>query len=207
MTTRTLPTSIAATMRGPNRPALRLADEIALTRGRAHEICGGARRTLAAMLAEACRGPVIWIQPSWRTERLNGEALAGFADPGRFLFVSPSRPEDVLWSMEEALRSGAVPLVVADLPEPPGLTPVRRLHLAAEAATGRGRQRPLGLLLTAGEGGAQGVESRWKIEAAHGASPCWHLSRRRARDAPPKDWRLSRDKTGLRLESVGADAA
>ncbi len=182
------------------RPVLRLTGEVELALGRVHEICGAARRVLAAMLAGAGSGPVVWIQPAWQAERLNGEALAGLADPGRFLFLYPRRPADLLWAMEECLRSGAAALVVADLPEPPALTPVRRLTLAAEAAAGAaGRSRPLGLILGAGDGGAQGVESRWAMEFDHAPGEGWLLSRRRARMLPPRGWRLERDGQGFRL--------
>ena len=185
-----------------DRPALRFLDQVALPLGRVHEICGGARRTLAAMLAGATTGPVLWIQPAWGVERINGEALTRFADPGRFVFLYPRRPEDLLWVMEEALRSGAVPLAVADLPAPPGLTPVRRLHLAAEAGAAAGRCRPLGLLLTEGEGGAQGAESRWHIAAEHGRAEGWRLGRRRARAEPPQTWRLAAEGGRLRLTAA-----
>lgn len=195
------------------RPALRFAGEVVLTLARAHEICGTARRSLAAMLAgqvlAESSGPVVWIQPAWRVERLNGEALAALADPGRFLFVYPRRPEDLLWTLEEVLRSGAVALALADLPEPPGLTPVRRLHLAAEAGAEPGKRRPLGLLLTPGTGGAPGIESRWRIEPDHGGGdggPGWHLARTRSRLAPPQDWRLVRREGAFRLEDIARTA-
>jgi protein ImuA len=193
MTTRLLPRQIDETARGP---ALRLWGDVRLATGRAHEACGGARRSFAMLVAGAMTGSVLWIQPGWVPGRLNGAGMVGFADPGRFLFVYPRRPEDVLWTMEEALRSGAVPLVVADLVEAPGLTPVRRLHLAAEA----GGRRPLGLLLTPGDGGAQGIESRWRLEADHGPGPGWRLSRLRARAEPPQTWRLSAAGGRLALE-------
>ncbi|WP_443135089.1 ImuA family protein [Frigidibacter sp. ROC022] len=197
------------------RPALRFAGEVALTLARVHELCGAARRSLAAMLAgqllAETGGPVVWIQPAWRVERLNGEALAALADPGRFLFVYPRRPEDMLWTLEEVLRSGAVALALADLPGPPGLTPVRRLHLAAEAGAERARHHPLGLLLTPGAGGAPGVESRWQIEPDHRGrtegGPGWQLSRRRSRLAPPKDWRLVHRDGRFRLEEIARAAA
>jgi protein ImuA len=178
--------------RAASRPALSFLDGLALPLGRAHEACGEARRTLAAMVAAATEGPVFWISPAWAPDRLNPEAAAHLFDPGRVIFLEPRRAEDLLWCLEEILRAGVVPLAVADLPGPPGLTAVRRLHLAAEAGAEAAGRGPLGLLLTPGEGGAPGVETRWRMAAAHGPGGRrgWHLHRLRARTAPPAGWRV-----------------
>ncbi|MEO0938589.1 MAG: hypothetical protein AAFY38_10590 [Pseudomonadota bacterium] len=161
-----------------------------LTLGRVHEMCGGARRSLALWLAAQMRGPVLWIAPAWEPEALNPCGIVPFLDPARLLLVRPKRPEDLLWSMEEALRAGIVPLIVADLPGLPSLTQVRRMHLAAEG----GSAPPLGVLLTPGQtGGAPGVESRWRLDQAHqGGTSHWTLERLRARTAPVKSWTLHR---------------
>lgn len=188
-----------------DRPGQPVLDGIELALGRVHEFCGPARRTFALMTAARMTGPVFWIVPSWEKDRLNPQGMVQFADPARFVFVTPRRAEDVLWSMEECLRAGAVPLVVADLPGPPALTPVRRLHLAAETGTGAGRGSPLGLLLTPGDGGAPGVESRWCMAPAHGhASQEWSLSRTRARTAPVQDWQVIAGARGLEARRMGA---
>lgn len=174
-----------------DRPSLTALSEIALPLARAHELCGPARHMLALVLAGAAAGPVLWIAPAWAPARLHPDRVATRIAPGRLIFVTPKRAEDLLWSMEEALRSGVVPLVVAELPAPPPLTPVRRLHLAAEAGADRGHGAPLGLILTPGEGGAAGVETRWHMAPRHAPDRTeWHLERRRARTAPPRAWRL-----------------
>ncbi|APX11927.1 ImuA family protein [Tateyamaria omphalii] len=168
-----------------------LGDGLAL--GRVHEACGPARHRFALWLAAQTTGPVIWITTDWNTESLNPCGFAPIVDPARLLLVHARRPEDVLWSMEEVLRSGTVPLAIADLPGLPGLTPVRRMHLAAEnGAAGKG-DAPLGLLLTPGMGGAQGVESRWHLATDHkGAPGRWTLTRLRARTAPERAWNVTR---------------
>ncbi|HDR28137.1 ImuA family protein [Rhodovulum sp.] len=179
--------------RTPHRtpPALTALDEIALPLARAHELCGPARHMLALVLAGAASGPVIWIQPAWAPGRLYPDTLAERIAPGRLILVTPKRAEDLLWSMEEALRAGVVPLVVAELPEPPPLTPVRRLHLAAEAGAATGHGLPLGLILTPGPGGAAGVETRWHMAPRHAPGRSeWRLERRCARHAPPAAWQL-----------------
>ena len=177
---------------GPKpRPVLALAAGLSLARGRVHEICGRARTTLAALILGQGKGPVIWISPAWQPERIFPGGLAALADPGRIIFAAARRPEDVLWALEEALRSGVAPVVLADLQSLPGLTPVRRLHLAAEAgASTSGANAPLGLILTPENGGAQGVESRWHMapRLATSPHPTWHLSRLRARMEPPAAW-------------------
>jgi len=205
---RLLPRSQPATGRGllrlppgPAAPGLR--------RGRVHEGCGPSRHLWALMLAgaeAAGRGmlpPVLWIRPGWTGAGLYPPAMAGICPPGALVFVTCTREADLLWTAEEALRAGAVGLVVADLAAPPGLTAVRRLHLAAEAGAeaGAGAGRvPLGLILTPGTGGAPGVESRWHMAprpvGGGGSSGRWRLERLRERGAGPAGWDLSRDASG-----------
>lgn len=166
---------------------------------RAHEFCGPSRRTLALMLAGYLAGPVLWICPAWRKTRLNADGILAHFNPGWLLMVSPSREQDVLWSMEEALRSGAASLVVADLAELPALVPVRRLHLAAESGAGDGIA-PTGVILTAGEGGAQGIASRWHMSPRHSFGAVrWRLERRHARGTPPMAWNLIKQQSRLYL--------
>jgi protein ImuA len=181
-----------------DRPTVPLLGRFRLAGARTHEFCGPTRRRLALWLAQGMQGTILWIRPAWHPDRLHMAGVREEVDPGRLIFVEPTRPEDMLWTMEEALRAGIVPLVVADLTQPPGLTPVRRLHLAAEAGAEKGGCAPLGLLLTPGDGGAPGVETRWRLDPAHETPETqgWHLSRLRAREAPPADWRVQRAPDG-----------
>lgn len=184
--------------RRSHRPpeALTLWEEVRLPLARVHELCGRARRTLAFWLAAQTAGDVFWIAPDRRgrlemggANGLNPEGMRRWICPGRVAFLCPGERLDMLWCMEEALRSGAVPLVVLELPEPPGMTPVRRLHLAAEAGAEVGLCQPLGLLLTPGKGGSAGIETRWGLEPAHlPGQDRWRLERLRARMLPPKGW-------------------
>ena len=186
----------------PQQP---LAGELTLLRGRVHELCGPSRIVLAARIMAKTAGPVVWIRPGWVAERLNAAGLAPLADPARLILVQASRDEGLLWAAEEALRSGAAPLVIAELLSPPALTPTRRLHLAAEsgaeAARRDGATAPLGLILLPGQGGAQGVESRWHMAPAPSRALLWSeeesftLTRLRARLLPPASWAL-RTTTG-----------
>lgn len=141
-------------------PALSLLDDaLRLTLTRVHELCGTARRTLALHVAAAAGAPVLWIAPARGAAPLNPPGMSGILAPRDVLFVTPERPVDLLWAMEEALRSGAVPVVIAELNDPPAMTPVRRLHLAAEAGAEAGFHRPLGLILTPGSGGASCLDA------------------------------------------------
>jgi protein ImuA len=57
--------------------------------------------------------------------------------------------------------------------------------------TGAGHAAPLALLLTPGDGGAAGVESRWHLTPDHRHDDSrWHLARLRARTAPPQSWQV-----------------
>ena len=169
--------------RTPNRstPKVIVLEEFALQQGRVHECNGRSRVGFAMIVAAQITGHVFWIAPKWQRETLNPDGMRAFTKPQNFTFITPARPKDILWVMEETLRSGAVPLVVAQIPSPPSLTAVRRLHLAAEHS----RTAPLGLLLTASDSGAPGVEIRWLMQPNHGLkSPSRTLSRTRARTAP-----------------------
>lgn len=193
----------------PARPPLRVLEGMTLASGRLHEFCGPSRHLLAMLVAAATEGPVIWIAPDWAIDRLNPDGMAAIVGPERFIFVTPKHPIDLLWALEETLRSGAVAVAVAELPDLPGLTPVRRLHLAAQNGATAGRGTELGLILTPGEGGASGVESRWHLTPRHGPQGrrAWALSRRRARTLPPAEWSLRRKAGRFVLSAPEGSAA
>ncbi|MBV7409337.1 hypothetical protein KJP29_10120 [Maritimibacter sp. DP1N21-5] len=206
-------------MRRPHRPdpGQGFLGGLALSFGRVHELCGPARWTAALMVAQAMTGPILWVRPAWDHGRLHGGGLARFVDPGRLIFVDAPRVPDVLWTLEEALRSGAVPLVVGELPGPVGLTPMRRMQLACEAGLPPGEAeaggRGLGLLLTP-EGISPGAESRWRMAAAHRDAEeagdaegqaddlsllGWTLTRERDRKLPPQSWPVAMRAEGAVL--------
>lgn len=193
-----------STHRRSGVPPVTAIDGVSFERGRAHEICGAGRRTLAMAVAQAMVGDVLWIRPSWMPGRLNPDGFMRFVDPGRIISVTVKRPEDLLWCTEEALRAGVMPLTVADLPGPPGLTAVRRLHLAAETGAEMTGKPPLGLLLTPDRGGAPGVESRWLMSPAHEnpKEEAWVLDRVRARTEPEKRFYIKGMKAGLALRDA-----
>jgi len=112
-----------------------------------HEITGGGNRSdviafCAALLAgittdagENTSATVLWCRGS---DDLYAPGLGGFGlDLGRLLVVRVQRERDLLWVMEEGLRSGALAAVVAE-PSKVTTTALRRLQLAAEAGGSMG---------------------------------------------------------------------
>ncbi|MCV2875148.1 hypothetical protein OE810_02650 [Rhodobacteraceae bacterium XHP0102] len=207
---------ITASVARANR-FLRLFDGCDLRLGRVHEFCGPARRRLALWAAAQLTGPVLWIRPAWHPDHLHMQAVAEEIDPARLIFAAAERREDLLWVMEEALRSGACPMVIADLLDPPNLTAVRRLHLAAEASG----KLPFAALLTPHHGGASGVETRFSLTARHGClgafegdkrqnfdlpagleARLWQMQRLRARLAPPAAWEVRHRSNGLLAQPI-----
>ena len=184
--------------------SLPLFDGAQLRSGRVHEVFGMGARAFAAMVAGASGAPVIWAQPKASREKLNPLGLQEFFVPSVLVFAECERPLDVLWSMEEALRFGAAPVVISELAEPPDLTISRRLQLAAEAGGG------LGLCLVSDRPVTNAAETRWFCAPA----PC-------AEDYKPEEnpqknendstlWRLSliKNKKGtLGAWEVAWDAA
>ena len=172
-----------------------------LATGRVHEFCGISRRLLALIWAGLLCGPVIWIHSKRQKISLNTDGIQAYMNPGRLVMVSPSTTTDILWSMEEALRSGVAGLVVADLFDVPAMVPVRRLHLAAQTG-----MDTLGVILTPHHGGAPGVESRWHFSPRHQSdATCWHLERRHARGAAPMAWNMTQDVSGFNLSAGEMD--
>ena len=99
--------------------------------------------------------PALWLMEDWRADQLNPVGLARFCDPGQLLMARMSDHKAMLACAEEALRSGAVSVVVAEVGKSLSFTAGRRLQLAAEEGGATG------LLLIGEDMGNNAAESRW----------------------------------------------
>jgi protein ImuA len=117
------------------------------------------------------RRPLLWCRLS-REEReygrLYGHGLETMGLPRRrFLTVTLHKPVAVLWTVEEALKSGALALVISDAdPRHTDLTATRRLSLAAQAGKSAGL-----LVFSAAHPGATSSHTRWIVAALRSKPP------------------------------------
>jgi protein ImuA len=162
-----------------------LPDPDRLAAGRVHEATGPGRIAFALALAGRLSGPVLWVADARSREGLYAPGMAAFLDPARLVLARPAGALPVLQAMEEALRSGAVPLVVAELAEAPDLTASRRLQLAAGTGGGRGL-----CLLPEGRLRSNAAETRWRCAPVPGATRAPGPGDARQR------WEIVKDKRG-----------
>ena len=150
---------------------------------RVHEAFGPAALAFAAIAVAQARGDVFWIREGWRSGALNPVGLSDFLDPASLLVAEVRDQSEGLAVMEEALRDGASRIVVAELSQPLGLTPGRRLQLAAKAG------RSIGLCLI-GEGmGSNAAETRWRCTPVFDAAAT-------PADSTLHRWELIKNKSG-----------
>jgi protein ImuA len=94
--------------------------------------------------------------------QLYGHGLAGLGiEPDRMLMVAASSEKDLLWTLEEAVSSGAFGAVIGSLGAKErlyGFPASRRLKLRAAAS-----QTPLFLLRHRLSGGATAAHGRWRV--------------------------------------------
>ncbi|MCI5096164.1 MAG: hypothetical protein MRY77_07625 [Rhodobacteraceae bacterium] len=155
------------------------SDSFPLRPTRVHEACGPGAYGFAALSAAQTTGPLMWVRENWRTETLNPVSLAQYCDPSRLLMVQAANQTDVLAVAEEALRDGAVPLVVLELTQPLTLTTGRRLQLAAKDG------RATGLCLIPDGMGSNAAETRWRCTPVFDSS-----------DSTLMRWDLIKNKSG-----------
>jgi protein ImuA len=117
-----------------------------------------------AMAPEPSSSVILWCWTAARAHELGRLYAPGLREfglsPSSFLIAETGSETDVLWAVEEGLKSRAPVLVVGCLADV-GLTPARRLSLAAEAYG-----IPCLLLTDPCASGAAAVTTRWRIGRA-----------------------------------------
>lgn len=169
-----------------------------------HEVSGpagvadGFVLALIGQIQQQRPGSVLWLA---RQGELYAPGLAGLGcDPQRLLLACPLRDTDLLWALEEGLRSAALAAVVAETLAPIDAVAGRRLQLAAQAGRSPGfvlRLLPPGRTAIATHGSAS---TRWHLTpgpARFGADQpvgrvdaVWQAELLRVRGGRPGQWCL-----------------
>lgn len=171
-----------------------------LRRGDLHEVIAADESAAAAgfctmLLARLAgqHGTLLWARLG---AELYGPGLATLGlDPARLIVVRPRRDDDVLWVLEEGLRSRAPAAVLGETGSG-GPIALRRLQLAAETSgVAAILLRPFAAKVVPGP-----VLSRWRIGSAGRGDmlgPRWRVELQRCRSGTPGTWLVEWcDETG-----------
>jgi len=162
------------------------------TRNDAIAFCAALLAGINTDAGENTGAAVLWCRSG---DDLYAPGLSGFGlDLERLLVVRVQRERDLLWVMEEGLRSGALAAVVAE-PSKVTTTALRRLQLAAEAGGSMGF-----MLRHHGDAAVAGpIATRWRVVPALSRPLCagtallpgqprWQLELIRCRNGRSGTW-------------------
>lgn len=155
---------------------------------------------LRRMADAAEKRPLLWVRLA-REEREFGRLYGhGIETLGlsrrRFITVTLKKPVALLWVMEEALKSGALAVVMGDADAAhAGLTATRRLALAAQAGKSAGL-----LTFARADAAATASHTRWLVGSSASRAPpfdpqapgdpAWRVELTRARGGRPGSWQV-----------------
>lgn len=165
-----------------------------------------------ASLADDGR-PILWCRASAAAHEwggLYGHGLEALGLPSdRLLTVRLNKPQAVLWTVEEALKSASLAAVIADAGPAVDFTATRRLMLAA----GEGRTPALLVFPNPPEGGTA-ARSRWIVAARPSSpppfdaeapgTPAWIVRLARCRGGRPGQWSVEWSHATHRFALVAA---
>ena len=144
------------------------------------------------------KAPILWCQRSDAAGETGTLYAPGLADFGlvaeRLLVVRAQNTAQVLWVMEEGLRSSGLAAVVGEVDEV-GFADSRRLQLAAEAGG------VTALTIVPHQTAISGAVTRWSVASSGRReadrwewAPRWHVALTRARGGAPAQWELEWDR-------------
>jgi protein ImuA len=162
---------------------VRFSDVFPLKSSRYHEVTGAGAYSFASVCCGYTAGKAIWFVEGWMHEVVNPLGLQTHCDPHQVLIGKCSNPTDVLAASEEALRSGVVSLVIAELTKPLSLTAGRRLQLAAEAGGSSG------LMIVRDGMGSNATQTRWHVSPVYSSN-----------DSTQMRWSLIKNKYGTCMD-------
>ncbi len=127
------------------------------------------------------RGAALWVREAWLADQLLPQGAMAYLDPANLLMARPENQTDALAVAEEALKDGAVPIVILEISRPLDLREGRRLQLAAKAGG------TTGLCIIPEGMGSNATETRWR------ALPVFDPTRE---DSTLMRWEIIKNKTG-----------
>jgi protein ImuA len=158
-----------------------------------HEVAGTAADGFATMLAALFTAhleePVLWCIDGRQARHPFAPGLAGMGIATERLTIAYCKtPKDMLWAIEEGLKSGAAALVIGEPPLPLNLTASRRLQLTA------GTSGATGLILGQQNLAPNACTTRWQagaiptpdLDTAWGGA--WRLKLTRSRNGGTGSW-------------------
>ena len=168
---------------------IEFAPNLFLKMGKIHEACGPAKIRIAILLASKTEGLIVWVRLKWENTDLNMEGISSWFSPKRLLLINVNNKNDLLFAIEEILRSGISNLTIAELPHIPNALQMRRLNLSMKkGGLYNGPNTNIGLILTPNKGGAPNIDSRWYASPL----PCWSCSPNKTYTPPKEKWYVNR---------------